>query len=149
VRVLGGLGVIDAPFVTTPPATVIVATGAELELRQSTTWDDGAISGRGIRQIGDARAVGSTQIATSYYDFDGDVDFGDYMILEAAFGGPGEWTGGDFDFDGDIDFGDYMILEASFGDTVPTTAAMNIPEPSTLVMLLGGVVALGWWRRRW
>ncbi|NQU22072.1 MAG: PEP-CTERM sorting domain-containing protein [Candidatus Nealsonbacteria bacterium] len=31
---------------------------------------------------------------------------------------------------------------------MPTTAAMNIPEPSTLLMLLCGVVALGWWRRR-
>ncbi|NQU23219.1 MAG: hypothetical protein HQ567_18220, partial [Candidatus Nealsonbacteria bacterium] len=44
-------------------------------------------------------------------DLDGDVDFGDYMILEASFGGPGQWKDADFDFNGVVDFGDYMILE--------------------------------------
>jgi len=83
-------------------------------------------------------------------DLDGDVDFGDYMILEAWFGGPGDWSKGDFDFDGDIDFGDYMILEAAFGDSVPA-GAVAVPEPGTLVMLLGslaGLAVLGWRRRR-
>ncbi|NQU19816.1 MAG: hypothetical protein HQ567_00925, partial [Candidatus Nealsonbacteria bacterium] len=41
-------------------------------------------------------------------DLDGDVDFGDYMILEAAFGGAGEFKDGDFDLNGVVDFGDYM-----------------------------------------
>jgi len=85
-------------------------------------------------------------------DLDGDVDFGDYMVLEAWFGGPGDWSKGDFDFDGDVDFGDYMILEAAFGDRAGgESAAMNIPEPGTLAMLIIGSVGLlayGWRRRR-
>jgi hypothetical protein len=36
---------------------------------------------------------------------------------------------GDFDLDGDVDFGDYMILEAAFGDTVPVASAAAVPEP--------------------
>jgi len=73
VRAYEGLSVIDAPFVTTPTATIAVYAEAELELRRSTWFNGGTISGDGgIRQIGDARVVGSTQIATSYYDFDGD-----------------------------------------------------------------------------
>ncbi|NQU25982.1 MAG: PEP-CTERM sorting domain-containing protein, partial [Candidatus Nealsonbacteria bacterium] len=56
---------------------------------------------------------------------------------------------GDFDLDGDVDFGDYMILEAAFGESVPVaSAAVNIPEPGTLAMLLLAAVTLGWWRQR-
>ncbi|NQU24452.1 MAG: PEP-CTERM sorting domain-containing protein, partial [Candidatus Nealsonbacteria bacterium] len=68
-----------------------------------------------------------------------DVDFGDYMILEASFGGAGEYSDGDFDFDGDVDFGDYMILEASFGDIAGAVESPSqmaaIPEPQTLTLL--------------
>ncbi|NQU23083.1 MAG: PEP-CTERM sorting domain-containing protein [Candidatus Nealsonbacteria bacterium] len=75
-------------------------------------------------------------------DLNGKVDFGDYMILEAAFGDTGGWSKGDFDLDGDVDVGDYMILEAAFGDTVPAVAAAAVPEPGTLVMLLGALAGL-------
>jgi len=78
-------------------------------------------------------------------DLDGDVDFGDYMILEASFGGPGGWEDGDFDFSGTVDFGDYMILEAAFGDTgdmQSAAPAANIPEPGTMLMLLAGMAGL-------
>ncbi|NQU21930.1 MAG: hypothetical protein HQ567_11660 [Candidatus Nealsonbacteria bacterium] len=110
--------------------------------------------GDGEYSIGEAYVAGidyetGSQITVSLHplldgdaDLDGDVDFGDYMVLEAWFGGPGDWAKGDFDLDGDIDFGDYMILEAAFGDTVPA-AATPVPEPGTLVMLLGGVAGIG------
>jgi len=42
-----------------------------------------------------------------------------------------------------------MILEAAFGESVPVaSAAVNIPEPGTLAMLLLAAVTLGWWRQR-
>ncbi len=87
-------------------------------------------------ETGDQITVSLHTLLDGDADLDGDVDFGDYLVLEAAFGGPGDWINGDFDFSGSIDFGDYLILEAAFGDTVPAEAAA-VPEPGTLAMLLG------------
>ncbi len=70
--VITGLGIIDAPLVSTPTASVNVTNFVELELRQATTWNGGTISGDGsILQVGDATVVGPTEIATKYYDWDG------------------------------------------------------------------------------
>jgi len=75
-------------------------------------------------------------------DLDGDVDFGDYLVLEASFGGPGEWKHGDFDLNGSVDFGDYLILEAAFGSSVPAESAAVVPEPGTWAMLLAAAAGM-------
>ena len=49
-------------------------------------------------------------------DQDGDVDFGDFLILSASFSKtvpPG--TSGDFDDDGIVGFSDFLVLSANFG----------------------------------
>ena len=66
---------------------------------------------------------------------DGDVDFGDYQILEGLFGlsGDGPYQA-DFDNDNDVDFRDYQLLEGNYG--------AHLPEPATLGLLLLGGLAL-------
>ncbi len=50
-------------------------------------------------------------------DSDGDIDFQDFMALQAGYGIPGGATReeGDVDGDGDVDFQDYLLLESHFG----------------------------------
>ncbi|NQU24735.1 MAG: PEP-CTERM sorting domain-containing protein [Candidatus Nealsonbacteria bacterium] len=99
-------------------------------------------------ETGDQITVSLHTLLDADADLDGDVDFGDYMVLESWFGGPGDWSKGDFDLDGDIDFGDYMILEAAFGDAVPAESAAAVPEPGTIAMLLGVLLGIACYRKR-
>ncbi len=71
-------------------------------------------------------------------DLDGDVDWADYQLLEAAFGTEtgATWAEGDFDADGDVDWADYQKLEENFGNHVV------IPEPATLGLLALGLIPL-------
>jgi hypothetical protein len=81
-------------------------------------------------------------------EFDGQVQFADFVILSSNFGKSGVWSQGDFDVDGVVQFGDFVILSNNFGQSVAAAAA--VPEPATTTLLsltcLVGVVAFG--RRR-
>jgi hypothetical protein len=84
-------------------------------------------------------------------DFDGLVDFDDFVRLRDNFGkAPGVWGEGDFNHDGLVDFNDFQLLEVNFGGTVdgltsnPTPdqasalaafAAANVPEPASAGLL--------------
>ena len=48
-------------------------------------------------------------------NFDGRVDFQDFLRLSRNFGRRGENLGGDLNYDGAIDFLDFTILAANFG----------------------------------
>ena len=62
----------------------------------------------------------------------------------SAFGGPGIYQNGDFNFNGQVDFGDYLLLEASFGDSIFAESPAAVPEPGTLALLLAAAaVAFG------
>jgi hypothetical protein len=58
------------------------------------------------------------------------------------------WFMGDFNFDKKVDDQDAAILAAHWGDAAEGSAG-SVPEPSTVVLLLGAVLAglLGWRRR--
>ena len=78
---------------------------------------------------------------------DGVVDDKDASILGAHWltGGAG-WGDGDFNKDGWVNDKDAAILAAHWGERAE--GAPGVPEPSTLVMLLGGLVWLLVRRRR-
>jgi hypothetical protein len=76
------------------------------------------------------------------------IDVGDLGILAANYGRAGyaSWEMGDFNHDGLIDVGDLGILAANYGYGSLTgvnplnLSTINIPEPTTLVLLgLGGI----------
>ena len=74
-------------------------------------------------------------------DGNGSVDFSDFLALSANFGTSGETTyeQGDIDCNGEIAFADFLALSANFG-TSAAGAASSVPEPSSLALLLFGLV---------
>ncbi len=75
------------------------------------------------------------QPLTADFDFDGDVDNVDLLIWEVTFGLA---PVADADGDGDTDGNDFLIWQREFTGPGPL-AATTVPEPSTLMLLLGSV----------
>ena len=93
------------------------------------------------------------------------VSFSDYLVLEQHFGktAANGWYDGDFNHDGTVSFSDYLLLEQNFAknvipppDGLPSdpppviygTDPNQIPEPATLLLMVGGLATLGTARRR-
>lgn len=74
-------------------------------------------------------------------DLDGEVAFGDFLILSGNFGQPADYVGGDLDCDGTVLFGDFLTLSSNFGKSAASSLA-SVPEPSGMLALLIGA-ALG------
>ena len=74
-------------------------------------------------------------------DFDGEVQFSDFLILSGNFGqSDATWSRGDFDSNGLVGFPDFLILSGNFGESVPMAAA--VPEPSCLLLAIPGLVGI-------
>jgi hypothetical protein len=73
-------------------------------------------------------------------NFDGLVDFSDFLTLSGNFGQSGDWTQGDFDGNGETDFPDFLILSENFGTSAATSVAA-VPEPGTFSLM--GIALLG------
>jgi len=96
-------------------------------------------------------------------DGDGDVDFQDFLSLQAGYGvaSGAERSDGDLDGDDDVDFQDFLILQANYGaDSLGAGAwasseleSTAVPEPSSAVLALLAIVILlcrgtskRWWQ---
>lgn len=80
-------------------------------------------------------------------DFDGEVQFSDFLILSENFGrADSKWSVGDFDSDGLVGFPDFLILSGNFGNTAPTAAA--VPEPACLFPVAIALTFVGPFRDR-
>jgi hypothetical protein len=73
-------------------------------------------------------------------DFDGEVQFSDFVILSNNFGNSGVWSDGDFDVDNVVQFSDFVILSNNFG--LSAAAAAAVPEPAGIWLALVGFLAL-------
>ena len=74
-------------------------------------------------------------------DLNGDVAFGDFLLLSAAYGMENPtWSSGDHNCNGSVDFGDFLTLSANFGQSGPIVNA--VPEPDSCWMLLSMIGGL-------
>ncbi len=73
-------------------------------------------------------------------DLDKEVSFADFLALSSNFGLDGGWAEGNFDGQGNVEFPDFLMLSANFGKSATAVAA--VPEPSTVMLLLVGLVGL-------
>ena len=85
------------------------------------------------------------------YNQDGVVDAADYTMWAdnrgSTFdlGGNGDETGGS---GGVVDVADYSLWKASFGNTAAGSATGAVPEPTSLLVTLVGMLALALFNRR-
>ena len=109
-------------------------------------------NGDGVVDAGDLACVdtqdnlnsllGDLGLLAGDLDGNGDVGFPDFLVLSANFGqAVGSYVDGDIDLSGTVEFPDFLTLSANFGKTASATAAA-VPEPSSLMMVLLGVVGL-------
>ena len=84
-------------------------------------------------------------------NLDGSVGVADYTTWANGFGPNTVFTEGDYNGDGATNAADYTTWANNFGmmAVAPSGAAAAVPEPSTLVLLLIGAIALLWRRTSW
>jgi len=75
----------------------------------------------------------------------GTVEFIDFLQVSTNFGLPGGWAQGDFTGDGHVLFDDFLLVSTHFGLSGSPAA---VPEPSGNMLLVVGLFALGFVRRR-
>lgn len=90
--------------------------------------------------------------ASADFDEDGDVDGRDFIIWQRGYGKllGAAHSEGDADGDGDVDADDIMLFQAQFNPALQVASALTftVPEPSTVVLLTGGLFAYLLRRRR-
>ena len=82
---------------------------------------------------------------------DGRVDINDLSIVLASFGKTAgmSWLTGDFTGDGKVDVNDLTIVLTNFGRPASSAGLSAVPEPSSLLLLgIGAVALLALWRKR-
>ncbi len=91
-------------------------------------------------------------------DLDGDVDVNDYVVLKnnlhkTLTGTTAYATSLQGDLDGDLrnNFADYRIFEtdytAAFGSAAFVAMVASVPEPASVLLVLGAVGMFAWRRR--
>ena len=90
-------------------------------------------------------ATGGNPFLSGDADLSGVVDGSDFLAWNAnKFTGNTDWCAGNFNGDGTIDGTDFIVWNAN-KFTSSDVASFSVPEPSSLLILVGGML---WLRRR-
>ena len=101
---------------------------------QLTTIVDNSTQNGGFFDPSDVALFAGQAFAGADLDKDGDVDDEDLSELLDAYGsGPG----GDTDGDGDTDGADFLAWQRQFDGNLGNISAAIVPEPSSVVLLIG------------
>ena len=76
------------------------------------------------------------------FNHDFSIDLDDYAILKTNFGTGSSNGEGDIDFDGDVDLEDYSEFALAYEDANGSSLASAIPEPTSMLLMGLGVVAM-------
>ncbi len=82
---------------------------------------------------------GASNFSPADFDTDNDVDGDDLVIWQAAYG---SGAGGDTDSDSDSDGADFLTWQQEHTGPGVVAGASSVPEPTTALLLLSGVVAM-------
>ena len=69
-------------------------------------------------------------------DFDFEVDLLDFAELAVNYNQPGGWAQGDYNCDGVVDLIDFSELAINYNKSAGSAAALNVPEPSSHILVL-------------
>ena len=117
---------------------------AQLEFTYEASPAGGRNSGYMLDEI---RVTGFEEILQGDFDFNGKIEFADFLAIANNFGTAS--AQGDFDFDGDVDLHDWVGFKAAYDAANAPAGAAAVPEPSSLTLLcLASLVALIGRRRR-
>ena len=110
-----------------------------IEVRKSRPNLEYDLNGDQIVDLQDMEELQSLhQVLAGDIDYDGDVDFEDFLTLSNRFGrtvGSRRefWRQADFDCSARTDFGDFLALSGNFEKTFADTESVaNVPEPDSL-----------------
>lgn len=78
-------------------------------------------------------------------NFNGRVEFADFLLMSSSFAKNAFWSQGDFDASGRVAFADFLILSGNFGSSV---VAANVPEPSVRIAYVANLILMATFRKR-
>ena len=94
-------------------------------------------------------ALSARAVFEADFDLDGDVDGTDLGLWQAGFGSGTSHAQGDADDDMDVDGSDFLIWQRQFtGDLSLFAVQTAVPEPTTALLLVFGVVAVALLRQQ-
>ena len=73
-------------------------------------------------------------------DRDGDVDGTDFLNWQRSANSSGDWSDGDFDASSFVDSDDLALWQAAYGGAAAGASSQVVPEPSTAILLLLGIL---------
>ena len=127
------------PYQTVP--VISTDNGHVLGQFHTVSWNDvGPDLGLAVTYSGDAVNVTAALLGDA--DLDGNVAFNDFLTLANNFEPSnviGDWSAGDFDGDGKVAFLDFLHLANNFGESMNIAEAASVPEPSSLILLVGAL----------
>jgi hypothetical protein len=95
--------------------------------------------------------LGITNRLNGDVDFNGQVQFPDFVVFASNFGQGGRtWSQGDFDSSGAVQFPDFVLFAGNFGKSAPAATAV-VPESTgggAYVLVILGTTVLRQIRRR-
>ena len=93
-----------------------------------------------------AEFLGYTNTLPGDLDFNGTIEFADFLQFATGFGEEGTWSQGDLNCDGELTFGDFLTLANHFGESGGSTE--SVPEPSSLLLALVTLISASIFRTK-